>query len=56
MKLNKEWHLAYPMPKNPLLQQRIEWHIEHSKNCSCRKIPGKLKETMKKLKIKIPVL
>ena len=55
MKLNKEWHMAHPMPKNPTLQQRIDWHLENKKNCSCRKIPGNLKEEMKKLKIKIPV-
>ena len=55
MKLNKEWHLAHPMPKNPSLQERVDWHIEHIKNCSCREIPRKLKEEMKKLKIKIPV-
>jgi hypothetical protein len=53
MKLNKEWHLAHPMPKNPTLDQRIAWHIEHQKNCACRKITGKLKEEMKKRKIKI---
>ena len=55
MKLNKEWHLAHPMPKNPTQQQRIEWHLEHAKNCSCCEIPAKLKEEMKKLKIKIPL-
>jgi hypothetical protein len=55
MKLNKEWHLAHPMPKNPTQQQRIEWHIEHAKNCNCRGIPVKLKEEMKKLKIKNPL-
>lgn len=54
MKLNKEWHLANPMPKNPTLRQRIEWHLEHAENCRCRKIPEKLKEQVKKLKIKIP--
>ena len=52
MKLNKEWHLVHPMPKNPTQQQRIEWHLEHAKNCGCREIPAKLKEEMKKLKIK----
>jgi hypothetical protein len=36
------------------LQQRIEWHLEHAKYCGCREIPGKLKEEMKKLNIKIP--
>ena len=53
--LNKEWHLSHPMPGNPTLQQRIDWHLEHAKNCNCRKITGKIKEEMKKLEIKIPV-
>ncbi|MFI5129153.1 MAG: hypothetical protein ACHQFX_04150 [Chitinophagales bacterium] len=53
MKLNKEWHLAHPMPKNPTEEQRIEWHIEHAKHCQCRKIPPKVKAEMKKRNIKI---
>ena len=52
-KLNVAWHKKHPMPKNPSLQQRIEWHLEHYKNCACRDIPAKLKEEMKKLNIKI---
>ncbi|HEY5749826.1 MAG TPA: hypothetical protein VIU12_27355 [Chryseolinea sp.] len=27
MKLNKEWHEHHPMPKNPTLEQRIQWHV-----------------------------
>lgn len=50
MKLNKEWHLANPMPKNATLEQRIAWHIEHKKNCACRDIPEKLKLEIKKRK------
>jgi hypothetical protein len=42
-KLNKEWHLNHPMPKNATLDQRIKWHLEHIKYCSCREIPDKLK-------------
>jgi hypothetical protein len=42
MKLDKEWHLANRMPANATLQQRIVWHIEHHKNCSCRPIPEKI--------------
>ena len=53
MKLNKEWHLFHRMPKNPTKEQRIAWHMEHKKNCSCRDIPDKLKTEMKKRKIKI---
>ena len=54
LRLNKEWHLAHLMPKNPSIKDRIEWHLEHTKNCGCREIPEKLKEEMKKLKIRIP--
>ncbi len=47
-KLNREWHLSHRMPKNPTLEQRLEWHVEHAKNCQCRPITGKLAEEMKK--------
>jgi hypothetical protein len=52
MKMNKEWHLKHPMPKNPTIDQRIEWHLAHQKACACRKIPEKLAEEMKKRGIK----
>ncbi len=52
MKLNKEWHLAHPMPKNPTLGQRIKWHLEHHQHCQCRDIPPKLLLEMKKRGIK----
>ena len=53
MKLNREWHLAHPMPKNPSFKQRVKWHLEHQKHCQCREIPIKLKNEMKKRNIKI---
>ena len=31
MKLNKVWLLAYRMPKNVTLEQRIAWRIEHAR-------------------------
>jgi hypothetical protein len=52
MNINKEWHVAHPMPKNPSIEQRIEWHVEHCKNCACRDIPPKLKVEIKKRNIK----
>jgi len=55
MKLNKDWHLKHPMPKNPTFEQRVEWHIEHQKNCSCRPIAGKLAAEMKRRGIKFKV-
>jgi hypothetical protein len=53
--INAAWHKQHPMPENLSIQQRIDWHLEHSKNCGClTDIPEKLKVEMKKLKIKIP--
>lgn len=52
MKLNKEWHLKHPMPEKATLEQRIAWHIEHAKHCACRSVPDKLKEEIRKRKIK----
>lgn len=47
-KINKTWHEQHKMPKNPSFDQRVEWHLAHQKNCSCRPISGKLAEEMKK--------
>jgi hypothetical protein len=49
-KLNKEWHLANLMPKKATIEERIGWHLEHSKHCMCRPIPEKLKVEIKKRK------
>lgn len=51
MKINKEWHEKHRMPKNPTIEQRIEWHLAHAKNCQCRPISGKLAEELKKRNI-----
>jgi hypothetical protein len=45
-KINAAWHRAHPMPTNPSLDQRIEWHVAHAKACGCREITGKLREEM----------
>jgi hypothetical protein len=53
MKLNAAWHKAHKMPKNATIEQRIEWHLAHLKNCQCRTdIPEKLKLEMEKSGIK----
>jgi len=48
MNINEKWHRANRMPKNPSLEQRIKWHQEHAKYCTCRPIPEKLIIEMKK--------
>jgi len=53
-KINATWHRAHPMPKNPTLDQRIEWHVAHARACGCREITGKLLEEFKRRRIKVP--
>ena len=55
-KINAAWHRAHPMPKNPTLDQRIEWHLAHAKACGCRKIAGKLRDEMVKRGIDVAAL
>jgi hypothetical protein len=53
MAINKEWHLKNRMPKNATFEERVKWHKEHNKNCSCHPgFPKKLVEEMKKRKMK----
>lgn len=42
------------MPKNPSMEQRIEWHLAHVQNCACRGIPPKLLEEIRKRQITVP--
>lgn len=52
-KINKAWHTTHKMPKKATIDQRIEWHLEHLKNCQCRtNIPEKLKAEMFKRGVK----
>ena len=51
MKINAEWHRKNKMSKNPTLDERIKWHLDHSKNCSCRPLTGKILKEIKKRKL-----
>ena len=46
--MNKEWHEKNRMPKNPTLEQRIAWHVEHQKHCNCREMPESIKTALAK--------
>ncbi len=50
MNMNEKWHKSNKMPKNPSKEERIEWHLEHAKNCSCRPIPKTLLIGIKRVK------
>ncbi len=53
MKINKKWHELNPMPKNPSLEDQINWHIAHAKACKCREMPESIVKEIRKRKMKI---
>ncbi len=44
--MNREWHEGHKMPARATANERIEWHLAHSKSCGCRPFPKKLAEKM----------
>lgn len=42
-----EWHLKHQLPKNPTLDQRVKWHMDHARRCPC---PSKDEDIMEELK------
>jgi hypothetical protein len=44
--MNKDWHNQNRMPRNASPKERIQWHIEHVKNCSCRPFPKELRSKL----------
>jgi hypothetical protein len=48
MAINKAWHRTHRMPANATLEQRIQWHLEHSRECACRKMPASIQMEIKK--------
>lgn len=50
--MNREWHLHHKMPASATEQQRVQWHLEHTRNCACRPFPlgllAKLSEAQKR--------
>jgi hypothetical protein len=50
--MNRAWHEKNKMPEKATLEERVRWHTEHAKQCTCRPIPTKLSDKMKELKLK----
>jgi len=50
-KINAEWHEHNVMPRNVTMEQRIKWHLEHSKKCGYRPIPAGVEPEIRKRKV-----
>jgi hypothetical protein len=55
-KINREWHAKHKMPENPSVDQRIAWHLDHARNCGCRKIDGGVAALLRERGMPIPEL
>jgi hypothetical protein len=50
MAINVTWHRSHPLPPNPTIDERIEWHLDHAKQCGCRPFPPRLIAAMTRLR------
>jgi hypothetical protein len=48
MEINAEWHSKNKLPENPSLDQRVKWHLEHARHCSCHLTDIGILEELKK--------
>ncbi len=47
MAINAKWHAKNPMPRGAKMDERIRWHLAHSKACGCRPIPASVAEAIR---------
>jgi hypothetical protein len=48
MAIDREWHKKHRMPPRATDDQRLHWHLEHSKHCDCRPLSQKFVDDLKK--------
>ncbi len=48
MEINAVWHSKHKLPQDPTLDQRVKWHIEHARHCSCGSADEEILEELKK--------
>ncbi|MFH1170956.1 MAG: hypothetical protein V1778_00225 [bacterium] len=47
-KLNTVRHYTHCLPKHPTLDERVAWHLRHTRNCQCRPLGGKILQEINK--------
>ena len=47
-KTSAQWHERNAMPRKATLEERIKWHLEHTKECGCRPMPTKMADEIKR--------
>jgi hypothetical protein len=54
-KINATWHKANRMPARATLDQRVAWHLAHSKACGCRSdLPASIVAELERRGVNLP--
>jgi hypothetical protein len=44
--MNRAWHEANVLGRNPTRERRLSWHREHQANCGCRPMPKSVRQDL----------
>jgi hypothetical protein len=47
--INARWHAGHPLPKQASLEERVEWHRAHARECGCRPVPEQVAVELRKV-------
>jgi hypothetical protein len=50
-RINKAWHEKNLMPKKATYEDRVRWHLGHSRNCRCREMPEDIRKELMRRKL-----
>jgi hypothetical protein len=46
--LDLQWHAQHRLGRGARLDDRVRWHVEHTKVCGCRPIPATVLEEIER--------
>lgn len=52
--INRQWHETHPLSKKASLDERVQWHLEHTEACGCRDMPESIKRELERRGIEPP--
>ena len=52
--MNREWHLAHVLGSKAPMGRRVEWHLEHVRECGCAPVPASVMAEIRARGIDVP--
>ena len=52
--MNAEWHDEHALGQGAPLDRRVQWHLEHARECGCRAVPRTVAEELERRGIAVP--